>query len=89
MFCTKRAEYFGEKEKLVMLNNYFVNFFSKTQDKSPLLEISGYVWTGAFVQKCRDKFLLTRCDSIVLLLNLIDISKSKKQTNRVLENYFL
>ena len=45
-FSAKRAECFGEKEKLVTLNNYFVNFFSKTQDKSPFLEISGYVWTG-------------------------------------------
>ena len=42
-FSAKRAEYFGEKEKLVTLNNDFVIFFSKTQDKSPFLEIFGYV----------------------------------------------
>ena len=43
---------------------------------------------GAFVRKCRNKFLLTGCDSIVLPLNLIDILKSEKQTNRVLEITF-
>ena len=88
-FFAKRAEYFGVKEKLVTLSNYFVIFFSKTHDKSPFFEMSGYVWTGRLSGSVVTNFILTGCDCIVLPLNLIDILKSEKQTNRVLENYFL
>ena len=50
---------------------------------------SGYVWTEPLSGSVVTRFILTGCDSFVLPLNLIDILKSEKQTNRVLELYLL
>ena len=54
-----------------------------------LVPKSGYVWTGPLSGSVVTRFILAGCDSFVLPLNLIDILKSEKQTNRVLELYLL